>query len=320
MKSVSLKVVSFILIVLLLVLSNSVGAFNDERNSFSLEYKGYTIPYKVFSIFVLPGEEVNLSVESPGSEVVYIFQSNSGQITKSGSRAWSWEAPDTPGHYQILINSPNTSNDESITLNVFVLVPKEKQKGEYLNGYRIGNYSKIPRNMLPRYSLPEGFIEVNKENKDIFVSPHFQLGQFLCKQKSNYPKYIVLKESLLLKLELLLIEVNDAGYKASTFHILSGYRTPYYNKALGNSAFSRHLWGDAADIFIDENGDGMMDDLNKDGKININDLRIIYRIIDTELYGRLKYIPLIGGMGMYERNEARGPFIHIDARGTRARW
>jgi len=29
---------------------------------------------------------------------------------------------------------------------------------------------------------------------------------------------------------------------------------------------------------------------------------------------------LVGGIGIYPATSAHGPFVHIDARGTRARW
>ena len=48
-----------------------------------------------------------------------------------------------------------------------------------------------------------------------------------------------------------------AGIDASTFRILSGYRTPFYNRSIGNEThYSRHVYGDAADIYVDEDGDG----------------------------------------------------------------
>ena len=109
-----------------------------------------------------------------------------------------------------------------------------------------------------------------------------QLRQFVCKQQSDYPKYLVLDPLLLNKLEYLLERVNAAGYHAKTFFVMSGYRTPYYNRSIGNVALSRHVWGAAADIYIDEDGDGYMDDINGDGVSNIEDVKILYRIADRE--------------------------------------
>jgi uncharacterized protein YcbK (DUF882 family) len=85
-----------------------------------------------------------------------------------------------------------------------------------------------------------------------------------------------------LKLELILEKVNEKGYICETLHVMSGYRTPYYNKAIANVKYSRHVYGGAADIFIDEKPkDGMMDDLNKGGKIDYHDAAIIYNIVDA---------------------------------------
>ena len=33
-----------------------------------------------------------------------------------------------------------------------------------------------------------------------------------------------------------------------------------------------------------------------------------------------QYPELVGGLGVYRATRARGPFIHVDVRGDRARW
>jgi hypothetical protein len=211
-------------------------------------------------------------------------------------------------------------SSEEILLNVFVIVPLERVEKGRLNGYRIGSYPATALKGLEIYKPPPGFIEVTKDNKDTLVSPHFRLEQFLCKQAGRYPKYIVLRSRLLLKLELLLQRVNAAGFRADTFQVMSGYRTPSYNKAIGNVKYSRHMWGGAADIFIDEEPkDGRLDDLNRDGKIDYRDAAVIYDLID-DLYGDPLYAPFVGGLGRYKKTAAHGPFVHVDVRGFRARW
>lgn len=205
-------------------------------------------------------------------------------------------------------------------LHIFVMVPYSNLDGEWMNGYRIGKYPDIPLKELPIYKKPKGFIEVTPENEQVNVSPHFKIGQFLCKQNGGFPRYLVLKERLVLKLELILEKMNEAGYPCRTFHIMSGYRTPYYNHLIGNVKYSRHVWGGAADIFIDEHPeDGMMDDLNQDEKIDYKDAAVIYRIIDN-MFGHPFYTPFVGGLGRYKKNENHGPFVHVDVRGFRARW
>jgi len=197
-----------------------------------------------------------------------------------------------------------------VTLQAFVVVPYDRLQGELLNGYRIGRYPRTP---------PAGFVEVTRENEDVLVSPHFRLKQFLCKQPAGSRKYVVLNERLLLALEYVLERVNAAGYRATSFHVMSGYRTPAYNRSLGNVRYSQHQWGAAADIFIDENRDGVMDDLNGDGRSDIRDAEVLYRLIDAAT-ARPEAQGLIGGLGKYRSTAAHGPFVHIDVRDRKARW
>jgi hypothetical protein len=115
--------------------------------------------------------------------------------------------------------------------------------------------------------------------------------------------------------------VNARGYQARTFSIMSGYRTPYYNRAIGNrTTYSRHLWGDAADIYIDEEPhDGKMDDLNQDGVLDAHDADVIYQLIETTSEPSIQKI-MLGGLARYRETSSHGPFIHVDARGSYARW
>ena len=100
---------------------------------------------------------------------------------------------------------------------------------------------------------------------------------------------------------------------------MSGYRTPYYNRSIGNVRFSRHLWGDAADIYIDNNHDQLMDDLNRDGTSDRKDAKILFELINN-MSNHSWYQPFIGGLGLYGRNSYRTAFVHVDVRGYRARW
>ena len=131
---------------------------------------------------------------------------------------------------------------------------------------------------------------------------------------------MVLRERLLLKLEAILEEVNRRGIAADTFHVMSGYRTPFYNAAIGNVPYSRHQYGDAADIFIDEHPrDGVMDDLDGDGKVDVGDADLLRGIVE-EMSAESWWDRFVGGLGLYSTNAHHGPFIHVDARGYRARW
>ena len=151
------------------------------------------------------------------------------------------------------------------------------------------------------------------------MTPHFSLRQFLCKQQSGYPKFVVVQEKLLLLLEELLTEVNRRGYNITTFGFISGYRTPFYNHKIRNVKYSRHIYGDAADIFIDTDYNDRMDDLNGDGKIDISDARVLYDIADN-FTGSAVGREFKGGLGKYTPTAFHSGFVHVDTRGYRVRW
>ena len=198
-------------------------------------------------------------------------------------------------------------------------VPASELAGGYLNSYRIGDLPPGHPRYPELYQTPDSYIEVTSENLETAVSPHFTLGQFLCKQESTFPKYLALQEPLLVLLEGLIEAVRGAGYPVQTFGIISAYRTPYYNKKIGNVANSRHVYGDAMDFFVDADGDGRMDDLNADGQHNRADVDILYRIVE-QFMQLPQNASLIGGLGRYYATSHHGGFVHVDTRGYKARW
>jgi hypothetical protein len=204
-------------------------------------------------------------------------------------------------------------------LEVFVVIPFAEVEGEYLKEYRIGAYPEKALDGESAYGAPAGFVEVTEANQNTFLTPHFQLKQFLCKQESGFPKYVVLRERLLLALELILQNVKQAGFRVETLAVLSGYRTPFYNDNIENKAYSRHIYGDAADIFLDADHDGGMDDLDEDGDVDRNDVKILYDLIDR-LSGHEEFQPFTGGLGLYKKTAAHNGFVHVDTRGAKARW
>ena len=173
-----------------------------------------------------------------------------------------------------------------------------------------------------RYRPPPGFIEVTQQNADTRVSDHFKLRDFLTHDQANvWPKFLVLEMRNVDKLELVLADLQGRGIDVSGVRVMSGFRTPQYNKTGGDPAgragLSRHMYGDAADIFIDSNGDGVMDDLNHDHRIDIGDARVVSQAVDRV---EAAHPELVGGAGVYPAAPGHGPFIHIDTRGYRARW
>ncbi len=240
-----------------------------------------------------------------------------GEARALGGGRWRLRAPDEPG----LRHLAWRHGDEVMTLHLLVVRPFGEADARTLNGYRIGRYASEPLRGLAVYEPPPGLVEVTEDMLDLPVSTHFRLGDFLCKQAGGFPKYLLLRTELLLKLEHLLARARAAGLAREPFTIMSGYRTPWYNRAIGNrTIYSRHLYGGAADVYIDESPrDGRMDDLNGDGRIDLADAGELYRLVD-EHDTEPDHAGLAGGLARYPANHVHGPFVHLDARGWTARW
>lgn len=273
--------------------------------------KGYDIDLGIFSIFVLPEESVRIE---PSKKA--LVSSDIGTVVEQSDGTWDWTGPSDPGIGRIEIRA----GSEVLVVQVFVLWPASAVRQGAIEGYRIDDYPKNPYRGLDVYLPPHGFIRLDEAAAEVKLTPMFSVGQFVSKQKSGWPKFLVLREELLLKLHTIAAILDRAGINSCGIVIMSGFRTPYYNRLIGNGRYSRHTYGGAADVFIDINPrDGRMDDLNGDGRVNKADAAVLYDLIDEQIgaRGRDRFK---GGLGEYGSNAAHGPFIHIDARGYRARW
>jgi uncharacterized protein YcbK (DUF882 family) len=230
-------------------------------------------------------------------------------------------APRMAGVYELEIHDGPAVQRFGDALRVIVTVPFERKRRGYIGRYHMGTWPTEGKDRNDAYQPPAAFIEVTEENRTLPVSENFTLGQFLTKDQGDvWPKYLALDPRLVDKLELVLIELRAMGIRADRMEVMSGFRTPQYNhNHLGNpaSSLSRHQFGDAADVWVDNEGDGYMSDLNGDGRRDIEDARIMLRAVDAV---ERRYPELVGGVGIYRANRVRGPFIHVDTRGTRARW
>lgn len=299
------------------VLTEVGETYRPEEAPFNVRFKDIVSPYRVMASFVMPGEVMAVEVEASKAAGRYSAEAEGGELERVGKDLWHWHAPDSAGHYPIHIDEHRSG--ESVTINAFVMVPYDLD-AERLHGYRIGQYKRELYKGDSAYTPPRGFVKVTPENRHVLVSPHFALGWFLAKQEGDYPRFLLLRERLILKLELLLKEINDRGFAVPTLHVMSAFRTPYYNRSIGNDTdYSSHLYGGAADVFVDVNDDGYMDDMNDDGDITREDAEFLAAILE-EKTAEPDYQPFIGGLGIYGPAPHRGPFIHIDVRGSKVRW
>jgi hypothetical protein len=276
---------------------------------------------KLRAAFRTPGDTLTSEkdAQSVPPELSARFEAPSGSEVVSED----FTAPKRPGVYKLAVelNKATRSIDD---LKIITLVPFAEKQKDRIGLYYLGRWpfesGKAPPR--PSYANPTGFIEVTRENKDTPVSEHFKLRDFLTKDQFDvWPKYLLLDSRLLDKLELVIQELEAEGHRVERVHIMSGFRTPIYNHSGGNTGgranLSRHMYGDAADIWVDNDGNGLMDDLNGDGKVDTEDAEVIARAAERV---EAKHPGLVGGVGIYKACCGHGPFTHVDVRGYRARW
>ena len=282
-------------------LAELAGTEPSAETALPVSVNGNAMPHSIWQATLMPGETLELEAETD------ISVSIDGGEPADLDATHSFTAPETPGAHQIRLFDLEGGH---ALISVFVLTPLEGQ--EVVEGYRIGSY---PRN------TPEGLIRVSRDDLDVPVSPSFTLGQFLCKQQpGHWPKFVLVSPSLINRLEALLAEMRaDELTRAESFFVMSGFRTPFYNTAIGSARLSRHMYGDAADIYPDvEGGDSVMDDLDGDGRVTRADANFLYDFADRLFRNREDLDA--GGIGAYGANAVHGPFVHVDGRGSRARW
>lgn len=243
-------------------------------------------------------------------------QAATGDTATILARLFGDSAARTPGLYAI--------NDSGVSspFHFVNLVPFSEKKRGMLGVYRMGSWPAERSAVSERYANPPGFIRVTPENQDTYISAHFRLRDFLTKDQAQvWPKYLVLEENLVDKLELVIGALGRRGVSVSRMSVMSGFRTPQYNDrgvgAGGRASNSRHQYGDAADVYVDNDGDGNMDDLNGDGRVTTDDAKYLARVVESV---EADYPALAGGVGIYSATSAHGPFVHVDVRGAKARW
>src|SRR5215213_4310975 len=274
------------------------------------------LPEYVDRLFVpvVPRTENTLRIANLGAENVISAPKGFDVRIVNGAIVAYADGGDAAGYAKVRLGG------RDITLTLVTVVPYETMRNGTLDGYRVGEYNAVPLKGLEQYERPKGFVRLTKSNDALWVSNHYRMRDFQCKL-DGATKYLVVRTDALLKLEILQHELASRhGLKFDRFTIMSGYRTPYYNAKIGNeTSYSRHLYGDAMDIFVDADRNGQMDDLNHDGRIDTSDARFLLRVAEqideSEKWGWLK-----GGAGVYHANAAHGPYMHVDARGYVARW
>ena len=121
------------------------------------------------------------------------------------------------------------------------------------------------------------------------LSKNFKKSEFKCRDGSDTPDELMSNlEELVENLQIIRDHINVP------MHIISGYRSPKYNRRIGGARKSQHMKAKAADIVVKS--------------MKPVELRKI--IINLIKEGKIKK----GGVGLYRS------FVHYDTRGWNSRW
>jgi uncharacterized protein YcbK (DUF882 family) len=121
------------------------------------------------------------------------------------------------------------------------------------------------------------------------LEENFSLSEFRCKDGTGVPEELMENVELLAKnLQVLRNEIGRP------IRIISGYRSPKYNRRIGGAKRSQHMTAKAADIKVK-------------GMTPAEVKAVIVKLIKE---GKMH----VGGIGLYTT------FTHYDVRGRNARW
>lgn len=263
-------------------------------------------------VTVMPGERFPLR-----ADVAVQWTATGGAVAHASNAMAIWKAPLEPGVHRLTGTAKVGGKTVTRTLQMVVTVPASNIRSGKLNGYPIGTYPRghqagtmLANRGVRSSAAPGGFIELTMKNLQTPISRHYKLGDFAGKDSwVGGKKYLFIDTQLVEKLERAVDMLNAKGFKAGKLELMSAYRSPWLNAAIGNrTSLSRHTYGDAADV--------LTQDFNRDGKLDLADALIL-----KETFDQLDKVGhLTGGLSLYNPNSAHGYFVHTDARGVAARW
>lgn len=187
-----------------------------------------------------------------------------------------------------------------------------------LASFKTVNYYQLDKEYIKKANLYAGFYHSQVyyviKGEDIFkyLVGKFRVMDFLPRDEyfmknvndlsANHKQYLLLNKNLLYKFLDLMNTLEKRNFQKDAFSINHAFRYPSYNDKIGGAKGSLHTYGMAIDIKIA--------DIDKDGKIEKEDKKIVLDILDKEIIGQY------GGIGRYPWSQT----IHFDVRGWYARW
>lgn len=162
------------------------------------------------------------------------------------------EPDQLPLHAQFFaVSTPNLSQAEATTI-LRALGWRIRTTGEYhqvvklfQNAWNLGAALSVDGLVGPHTSSALRISEGRRRGRQTTASAHFSFTEFQCQCGGSFKDCarIVVYRELLSSLESFRIDAYPSGLS-----IVSGYRCPSHNKAVGGAQYSQHLYGTAADV------------------------------------------------------------------------
>jgi hypothetical protein len=304
-------------------------------------------------------EDLSPSDESVGEERVrfrmaqdYTWETTGGRLDPGDQlNVVHWELPREASSVVLTVKGSTAGEAASVAsgrealniqtegqvLTAQVLSPFDRRGPGLVSGYPLGIYPDEKADQVPgpvqhrpeAYLPPSHFWRVTEETRDAHLAPHVKLGDLCSVPLVNGEAYIAIRPALITKLSALQSACAERGFlgdDGSGLTILRSYisptrRTQLQQAGAGITRFTRHLYGDAAMVIVDKDGDKRMDDLNGDGVIDISDSRVLAAEVVA-----LEQVLGQGGLGIYggrpegDPELPDTPMVQFAGRGERARW
>ncbi|HOX08375.1 MAG TPA: D-Ala-D-Ala carboxypeptidase family metallohydrolase [Planctomycetota bacterium] len=292
------------------------------------------------TICLPPGGKVALTPLRPGHSLALsapdAWRQAGGGATPGPGGALELRVPAQPGgRYRLEMRGPSRAAFWMCVLTE-ARVERDRRGGAWqlsIGRDPLGTYpnpadskSRLVREHRSDYEPPRYFLKLDKTSEKLQLAPHLLAGQMVsfievnrAKTDRRHTSWFPPNRPLIEKLERLSRELAAGGVKFRRLVINSGFRTPVHNRGVQGGVNSRHIFGDAADVMIDEDGDDRMDDINRDGVCDYRDALVIAQALrKLELAGKVKP----GGIGVYgyDTTESCAAFVHMDSRGFITRW
>lgn len=275
--------------------------------SVPLTLGGERLPPDRLCFLVMPGEAVPLGCPSDSAS----WEFSCGSPREASGSSVTWTAPRSHGFATILVRC----GEEQQAFSAIIPVESSRWRTETLNSFPIGLYG----DGNDRSSNPDCFIELTQASMGLRISTHFTLGEFLGHVEGAFPQYMALDLALVDKLEAVIGAVGASYLEPVDINVMSGFRTPRYNAAIGNDTeYSLHLYGKAADVWIEGwPPNNLMDDIDRNKRVDVWDGEYLVDVVRRlEAAGGIA----VGGASAYRWTPQHGPFVHIDVRGRPASW